>query len=68
MALYLLVWSLFENSFHLCTSGKKGGREYWKQRVMEWGKTIMPSVSLMDCDEDVICVLVYTVLIYAFVF
>lgn len=38
------------------------------QGVMEWGKTVMPLVSLMDSGDDVICVLVYTVLIYAFVF
>lgn len=38
------------------------------QGVLEWGKTVMPSVSLMDYDDDVICVLVYIVLIYAFVF
>lgn len=37
--------------------------------VMEWGKTFMPSLSFMDYDDDdVICVLVYLVLIYAFVF
>ena len=36
------------------------------QGVMEWGEAIVPSVSLMDCDDDVICVLVYIVLIYAF--
>lgn len=35
------------------------------QGVMEWGKTITPSVYLMDYDDDVICVLVY-ILIYAF--
>lgn len=56
-----------KNSFLLCTSGEKGGREYWLQGVMEWGKACAP-VSLMDCDGDVPCVLVYIVLIYAFVF
>lgn len=36
------------------------------QGVMEWGKT---TVSLVSLDyDDVICVLVYIVLIYAFVF
>lgn len=39
------------------------------QGVVVWGKTIMPLVYLMDYDDDdVICVLVYIVLIYAFVF
>lgn len=36
--------------------------------VMEWGKTGMPWVALIDYTDDVICVLVYIVLIYAFVF
>ena len=37
------------------------------QGVMEWGKTITPSVYLTNCDDDVICVLVY-ILIYAVFF
>lgn len=37
------------------------------QGVMEWGKTGMPWVSLIDYNDDV-CVLVSIVLIYAFIF
>lgn len=50
--------------------GKKVRREYWIPGAMVWGKTIMPSVSLVDYDDNVnvFCVLVYIVLIYAFVF
>lgn len=35
--------------------------------VMEWGKLLCHQY-LMDYDDDVICVFVYIVLIYAFVF